>query len=98
VFLNNQRYVRNSFKHNHLIQNQHVFSSSHLYVLTMYGYHQADHKQENRYTVMLGLRFWHLTYVLCEIYRHLKFSSHGNTDGVKIYIYIYIFFGKFAKR
>ena len=89
MFLNNQKYVRNSFKHNHLIQNQHGFSSSHLYVLTMYGRHQAGHKQVNRYTVMLGLRSQHFTYVLCKIYIHLKFSSHGNTDGVAIYNFFF---------
>jgi len=59
----------------------------------MYG-HQAGHKPENRYTDMLGLRLQHLTYVLCKIYIHLKFSSCGNKDGVEIYIY---FFGKFVK-
>ena len=56
--------MRNSNTTIYLVQNHNIFSSSQLHVSTIYGHHQAGHKEQSNYRVMFRTEICICTYFL----------------------------------
>jgi hypothetical protein len=76
-YWNNQSYIRNSGKHNHIFSlNQRIHNSSQLHFSTLYGL-QAGQKKKISTHLYLGLRYKCITYVFY-MYRHqVRWHSWG---------------------
>ena len=63
---------------------QHIFRSSQLHVLNIYG-----HKKKNKYTVAFRIEISVLYISICIIYVHIKLESLRNKVGKSYNVYVF---------